>query len=118
MLEICEAHGDIDLATAPALSRALRSSIEATSGDRVVVDCADVQFMDSSGFHVLLDASRYAATLGRVLEVRDASPSCARVLRLCDWDNELTLYARPVPLDGPEITENVHEETAYEEVPS
>ena len=89
MLGVCMAIGDIDLATAPALEVTLRECIDSSEEALVSVDCSAVTFMDSSGYHVLADATDYAARRGHTLVIRNASPSCARLIRLCDWNREL-----------------------------
>jgi anti-sigma B factor antagonist len=53
-------HGDIDVATAPALSARLRAAIEHEPGGTVVVDLTDLAFIDSSGLGVLVGALKYA----------------------------------------------------------
>jgi anti-anti-sigma regulatory factor len=45
--------------------------------------------MDSAAFHVLVNATEYAVRRGHSLVVRNMSPSCATLLRLCDSDREL-----------------------------
>ena len=89
MLGTCRAIGEIDLVTAPALNAAVHDAIDRSESTSVVVDCSDVTFMDSAGFHVLVNATEYATRRGRTLVIQNLSPSCAKLIRLCDWDNEL-----------------------------
>jgi anti-anti-sigma factor len=89
MLGTCEAIGDIDLATAPALAANLRETTDGSDEVIVSVDCSGVTFMDSAGFHVLVTATEYAARRGHTLVIRNASPWCARTIQLCDYDGEL-----------------------------
>jgi anti-sigma B factor antagonist len=56
--------GEVDLATAPALEAALHDAIAAPAG-RVVLDCAGLTFMDSSGLRVLIEAKRALDVQGR-----------------------------------------------------
>jgi stage II sporulation protein AA (anti-sigma F factor antagonist) len=86
MLGTCPVIGEIDLATAPALRADLRNTIDRSDTDLVVVDCSGVTFMDSGGYHALADETAYASRHGHALVIRNPSPSCALVLRLCDWD--------------------------------
>jgi len=51
---VVSVHGEIDLATAPMLREALVPVLERDRGP-VVVDLSEVEFMDSSGVHVLVD---------------------------------------------------------------
>lgn len=99
MLGTYEAIGDIDLATAPALAAALRQTIDDAVAILVGVDCSRVTFMDSSGYHVLVGASEYAVREGHTLVIRNASTSCARLIRLCDVDGTLAVSA-PADLIG------------------
>jgi anti-anti-sigma factor len=89
MLGTCEAIGDIDMATVPALIADLRRAIDNADETMVGVDCSRVTFMDSAGYHALMDATAYAARRGHTLVIRDASTSCARLIRLCDPNREL-----------------------------
>jgi anti-anti-sigma factor len=91
MLGTCTAVGEIDLATAPAFKADLHDAIDTSDTDVVLVDCSGLTFMDSAGFHTLLDATEYAVRHGHTLEIRNLSPSCSRLLRLCDWESELHL---------------------------
>jgi anti-anti-sigma factor len=89
MLGTCQALGDIDVATAPAFNADLHDAIDTSDAVVVSVDCSDMTFIDSAGYHVLVEASDYAVRRGRTLVLRNLSPWCARVVRLCDWDHEL-----------------------------
>jgi anti-anti-sigma factor len=73
-------HGELDVATAPALAQRLRALTEL--GHAVVVDLAEVSFMDSSGLRVLLQARQDADRDGRALELRRPSPAVRRVIDL------------------------------------
>jgi hypothetical protein len=42
-----------------------------------------------------VDATEYAARRGHTLAIRDMAPSCARLIRLCDWDRELRVEPSP-----------------------
>ena len=70
-------NGEIDLAVRDALRAALDEA--SCSGDRLVVDMAGVTFIDSSGLHELMNASR--SLNGAAPLVLDRVPP--RVVRLC-----------------------------------
>jgi anti-sigma B factor antagonist len=85
--------GELDLATAPILAQALSQAEE--RAQRVVLDLRELTFMDSSGVHVILEASlranaagrgpvlvRGAARVDRVLDLTRASDS----LQIVDLD--------------------------------
>lgn len=52
---IVRAHGELDVATAPVLDRALVDCAR-EHPSRLIVDLADVPFMDASGLRVLVSA--------------------------------------------------------------
>jgi anti-anti-sigma factor len=91
MLGLCKAVGEVDLATAPKLSANLRGTIDHSDVEPVVVDCTDLTFIDSQGFHALVNASEYAIRHDHTLVIRNMSPACSRVIQICDWDDELHL---------------------------
>ena len=93
MVGICEASREIDLCTAPAFAAAMRTATDCSDNRAVFVDCSDITFMDSSAFHVLLEADRYAIEHGHLLIIRNLRPNCAWVVRLCDSNHELTIDA-------------------------
>jgi anti-sigma B factor antagonist len=57
--------GELDIATAPQLQRALADALE--QARLVVLDLRDLGFIDSSGVHVIVDASCRAREIGRRL---------------------------------------------------
>jgi hypothetical protein len=73
----------------------LRDAIDASDEPLVSVDCSDVTFMDSSGFHAMVDATEYAARRGHTLVIREPSPPCRRLIRLCDWAASFVEGAAP-----------------------
>ena len=95
MQGVCKGLGEIDTATAAAFSADLRDAIDGSDEVVVSVDCSGVTFMDSAGYHVLVDVTDYAARRGHTLMIRNMSPACARLLRLCDLDRELRVEPAP-----------------------
>ncbi len=93
MLVTCKALGEIDRASASAFDRELHDAIDSSDEALVSVDCSGVTFMDSAGYRVLLAATAYAARRGHTLVIRNMSPSCALLIRLCDSDRELLVDA-------------------------
>jgi anti-sigma B factor antagonist len=75
--------GDIDASNSPSLAAALRPL---GVGHDVVVDVAGVEFIDSRGLGVLMDAHRRAADGGRALVLRNPSPAVSRLLELVGLD--------------------------------
>jgi anti-anti-sigma factor len=67
--------GEIDLVSAPALAEAIRSALRAEP-ETLVVDLAEVAFIDSTGLHVLIEA-RHRATAAHVglVVIRPSGPA-------------------------------------------
>ena len=75
-------HGEVDLATAPDLQSYIDSVIQSTDGD-VLIDVADVGYLDSTGLAMLLTAHDRLAAAGRLLRLRDPSIQVVRLLEIC-----------------------------------
>ncbi|MFC0508384.1 STAS domain-containing protein [Micromonospora costi] len=74
--------GEVDMATADTLHAALGGALERPGTRSVVVDLAEVGFLDSSGVRVLVSAAMTARRDGVALRVVDPQPVVARVLRI------------------------------------
>lgn len=88
--------GELDLATAPELERALLERLEA--GDDLVLDLRELVFMDSSGVRVLVTAHRVAddPDHGRLLIVRPEGGSpVSRVLDISGIAEQLGMVETP-----------------------
>ena len=70
--------GELDLAAAPALARALSE----TEQLRVVLDLSQVSFIDSAGVRVILDAKERAEEAGCEFVLASVSTAVARLLSL------------------------------------
>ena len=82
---------EIDYVSAPALAAELdRAIYEGTS--KVVVDLCDVSFMDSSGAHALLDASKRLRAEDRAFSVICMRGSISRLLELLGLGDRLALH--------------------------
>jgi anti-anti-sigma factor len=73
--------GALDIATTPRLARTLRES----ETRLVVLDLRDVVFMDCSGVHAIVDATRRARQLGRRLLLLRGPPHVDRVFSLTGY---------------------------------
>ncbi len=71
--------GDIDMGTIGELVEVLEQL-----GGTVVVDLAEVTFLDSSGLQGMLDARRVARERGDDLILRRPSPPVSRILEMTD----------------------------------
>jgi anti-anti-sigma factor len=77
--------GELDIATAPMLANALN---EANS--EIVVDLADLAFLDASGLDTLADASARAERDGDHLAVINADSFAQRIFELAGLDHLLS----------------------------
>ena len=83
---------EIDCVSAPTLSAALDEAIEAGSS-KVVVDLCDVTFMDSSGAHALLEASKRLRAMERGFSVICVRGSISRLLELLGLGDSFAVHA-------------------------
>ena len=90
-MQVTEALREIDLATAPAFTVAICEMIDWAENRTVVIDCSAITFMDSSGYHALMEAHDYAVSQDHSLVLYGLAENCARMLRICDPDNVLTV---------------------------
>jgi anti-sigma B factor antagonist len=73
--------GDVDMAAAEVLTAALSHAVTEPVPE-VVVDLADVGFLDSTGIRVLLEGRERARERGIVITARDPQPVVLNVLRI------------------------------------
>jgi anti-sigma B factor antagonist len=93
--------GEVDLATAPDLAAALDGAL--AERRPIVIDLSDVEFIDTSGVRVLLDARRHVTEQGIELTVVAPPGSPARrILDLTDLSEALSVVdaADHIPVDG------------------
>lgn len=74
--------GEIDLSVRDDLLNTLCSTIATAGATRVVVDLAQVSFMDSTGLHVLIAARERALGSGVAFQVVGAAGIVLRVLEV------------------------------------
>ncbi|MFJ3926285.1 STAS domain-containing protein [Streptomyces sp. NPDC090022] len=77
--------GEIDVATAPALRRALTDALAlvgASGADRIVADCSQVTFCDSSGLDALLGARLDAVEADAAIHLANPAPQLRRLLQM------------------------------------
>ena len=81
-------HGELDLATAPALQRALLDAAADGPVD-LVVDVSGVGFVDATGLGALLRAAEAVQAGGGVLRLTSPSRMLRLMLRLLDLEASL-----------------------------
>ena len=82
--------GELDLATADRVGAEVNGLLDRGFGD-IVLDLRDLTFMDSSGIHVLLTATRAAHERGARLGVVLAPGPMARAVDLCGVRDQLNV---------------------------
>ena len=81
--------GEMDLAVIGALDRVMQRA-EATDATKIVLDLAQVEFMDASGVRLLLDLNQRSQNNGRRLRItRARAPQVQRVMQLTGVDELL-----------------------------
>jgi anti-sigma B factor antagonist len=73
--------GELDIATAPVLQRRMDDLVTIGKA-RIVVDCADLSFIDSSGVKALEDSWECLDALGVTLVIRNPSPMAVKLFRI------------------------------------
>ncbi len=76
--------GEVDMATAPLLQRALALATE-SGRSLVVLDLTDLEFIDASGIGVIVRARRLLGERGD-LRLRSAAPLIRRMLSIVELD--------------------------------
>jgi anti-anti-sigma factor len=89
---IVAVHGEVDLLTAPTLQSAVDSLLERGAA-HIVLDLAELTFMDASGLRVIAHISARLATLNRVLAVRSAPAMTRLILEITRLDELVRLEA-------------------------
>jgi anti-sigma B factor antagonist len=84
--------GEVDLDVAPALLDSLLcAGLAYDAGHRVVVDLADVSFLDSSGLACLVEANRRLTAQEQVLVITNVDANVERLLSLTGLDQVLAI---------------------------
>ena len=86
--------GEVDGYTAAQLRDELRALIDEPGTNVVIVDLADMGFIDSSGLGVLAGAHRRLRSKGGELRLRSPSPATYKVL-------EVAGFLRLIPVEEP-----------------
>jgi anti-anti-sigma factor len=81
-------YGEMDLVNVEQVHRALARA-EATSAAEIVVDLGGLQFMDSTGVHLLIEAHARSRLDGNRLSLLGGSPAVQRVIDVCGLADRL-----------------------------
>ena len=81
--------GEIDLVTADELTAAVR--LAACRSRRLVIDMAELTFMDSSGLGIIATAYRELGQLREAIVLRSPNPATRRLLSISGIDRLVTI---------------------------
>lgn len=95
--------GELDMATSPELDWALRNVSAGTS--LVVLDLRGLNFMDSTGLHVIVTANEHLRRDGRQLIVVRGPAAIQRLFAVSGVDRALQLTDQPPEMASPEESE-------------
>lgn len=87
--------GELDMASAPALSRALDTALDARPNS-LALDLRDLTFVDSTGIRVLITACRRAGSQGSSFVLREPRRPVLKALRLTGVDRLMVVEPGPV----------------------
>lgn len=79
--------GDLDVASAPAFRARLLAFVEQGGPEDCVIDVSNVSFIDTTGFHTLLEGHDLLRTRGRTMRIHGASRSLGKLIALLGQDN-------------------------------
>ncbi len=89
---VVELSGELDLASAPTLQRALEGE-ELRNAPMIVLDLQKLQFLDSTGLRVLLSAHELSSGRGQAFAITRGSPQVQRLLSITRVDEHLPTVA-------------------------
>ncbi len=90
-LTILELSGEIDVSESPKLRDMLLNLLEENSG-RLLVNMADIVYIDSAGLSVLIAANRRAKTMGGSFGLSNPQKSVEQVFKLTRMDKVFQIY--------------------------
>jgi anti-sigma B factor antagonist len=90
--------GEIDISTAPRLREAVQHAIE--SGVPIVLDMAEVTFMDSSGISTLVETAGVSRGLSSRVQIQRPSNQVRRILSLTGLADVFQLEPDRHDVDG------------------
>lgn len=89
--------GEVDIATAPQLWRALETVLD-EGQRRLVLDFANLRFIDASGLRVIAAAQERCRAAGGELAVRSASAFTLKLFRITGMDKTLRIETPGPPM--------------------
>ncbi|MBV8953373.1 MAG: STAS domain-containing protein [Solirubrobacterales bacterium] len=89
--------GELDLLSAPALEHALER-LPASEAELMIVDLRGLEFMDSTGLHLLVQAQQKAHASGRRFALIKGGEQVQRLFELTGVTENLTIVDSPEEL--------------------
>ena len=86
--------GELDLLSSPALEQELDAVTE-SEAELIIVDLRELEFMDSTGLHVLVHAQQRMQDLGRSLALIRGGEAVQRLFDLTGVSDGLTIVDSP-----------------------
>lgn len=93
---VIQLRGEIDLSLSPRLRQKILGLI--TADNQVLVDLCDVEFIDSSGIAVLVEALRLARTSNLGFGLTRVNHTVMQVLKLARLDQVFDIHDAPAPV--------------------
>ena len=87
--------GALDQKTAPDVRAVLHDEIAASAGEVIVVDCAGMSFIDSTGLSMIINADGRAKKAGRRLTIVSGDGVPRRILRTVGLEDRLDVLSEP-----------------------
>jgi anti-sigma B factor antagonist len=87
--------GELDMSSSPVLTRELEL-VESHHPKEILLDLAELSFMDVSGLRTILDAARRARKVGSSVVIANPLPHIVRLLELTAIDQTLEVQGRPL----------------------
>ena len=89
---VLAAAGEVHVSTAPVLAEHLQAAI-GEGRTRIVLDFSDVEFIDSTGLSVLLNALRRLSRVGGALSLVCTNPTVLRLFEITRLDATFDIVA-------------------------
>jgi anti-sigma B factor antagonist len=95
-VDVVSVSGEIHLSTAPCFRERLDAIIDAADG-RLVLDLSAVEFIDSTGLSVLLNALRRLTRAGGAMALVCSNPTVLRLFEITKLDSTFHIHAELEP---------------------
>ena len=94
------ASGDIDVAVADELADLGKTTLRQMTGDALLIDLADVTFMDSTGLAALVKIRNESISLGKHVTLANVPKQVSQILAITALDDVLPRVDETAPDGG------------------